>query len=279
MTVVQAIVLSIVQGLTEFFPISSSGHLVLVTWLLGWTDAGAVFDATAHLGSLLAVVVWSWRDWRSLIYDGVRGRPWLTTGANELKVASQLPARRLIIILIIGTVPVAVVGGLTGSDLFGAGWRTPVAAGVSLLITGAALVAIHLKANGQRQIGNLAVKDGVIVGLAQAVAIIPGISRSGITISAGRLLGLEHSAAVRFSFLLAVPTIAGAGLFSLIQGLTNPDINWSILGVVLVVSFGISFVAIQIVWRVIAKLGLLPFGVYALILGGAVLIYGLVRGF
>ncbi len=211
----QAIVLGVVQGLTEFIPVSSSGHLVLVPWLLHWQKPGLVFDTTLHLGTLAALVVYFWGDlWAILLswLRGWRGLRW------------QEPAGRLGWLLVVGTLP-AVVIGLLLEEQFEALFGQPRFVAVALLITGTVLA--FTERVSRRQIGpeKLGFGGALLVGLAQAAAITPGISRSGATIAAGLGLGLTRTGAARFSFLLGVPVIAGAGLSQLVQMVRGVEPN------------------------------------------------------
>ncbi len=202
----QALVLGIVQGATEFLPISSSGHLVLVPWLLGWENHGLAFDAMLHLGTLTAVVAFFWDDLRGLVAAAV-------LSLKERSLAGD-PRRKLAWCIGLGTVPAAVLG-LAFEDWFEALFAAPVCVGILLLVTGVLLSVSERwgrKALGLDQLGWL---DALMVGLGQALAIAPGISRSGATMSAGLWRGLRREAAARFSFLLSTPIILGAGVYKL----------------------------------------------------------------
>lgn len=192
--------MGIVQGLGEFLPISSTAHLVLVPWLFRWQDPGLVFDVALHLGTLLAVLAYFWRDWLGLVQNGLKG-----VGTREGK---------LFWLLVIGTLP-GVVAGLLLEHYAETVFRAPLLVGVMLIAMGLVLyVADHFGAR-TRGIYQAGWGDALLIGFSQAVAIIPGVSRSGATISAGRFLGLEREAATRFSFLLSTPIILGAGVVGL----------------------------------------------------------------
>jgi undecaprenyl-diphosphatase len=218
MTIIQSILLGLVQGLTEFIPISSSAHLIIVPWLFGWNDPALTslpFDVALHLGTLLAVLAYFASDWVRLIRAGV-------ASLVERKVGAD-PDRRLAWYLVIGCIPGAIVGVLAESkinDLFHAP-GTPIqpaamiAMAVIIALLGALLLAAERMARHTRTVEQMTLKDSILIGLAQALAVFPGVSRSGSTITAGLALGLERPAAARFSFLLSAPIIAGAGLKSL----------------------------------------------------------------
>jgi undecaprenyl-diphosphatase len=202
----QALVLGIVQGATEFLPVSSSGHLVLVPWLLGWENLGLAFDTMLHLGTLTAVVVFFWDDLRGLVAGAL-------FSLKERSLAGD-PRRKLAWCIVLGTVPAAVLG-FAFEDLFEALFAAPVYVGILLLATGVLLIIgerLGQKALGLDQLGWA---DALLVGLGQALAIAPGISRSGATMSAGLCRGLHREAAARFSFLLSTPIILGAGVYKL----------------------------------------------------------------
>jgi len=227
-TLVQALVLGIVQGATEFLPISSSGHLVLLPWLLGWPDPGLAFDAVVHWGTLVAVVLYFRhelviliRGWWVSVREGSLGP---NPAANAVHPFEAVEARRLPWLILIGTVP-AVAAGLLFEDWFTRLFARPVWVAGFLLVTGLLLVGAEgfqsrNQASKRGSVGSLAgltAFGAVVIGIAQALAIAPGISRSGATIAAGLLVGLTRPDAARFSFLLAIPVILGAGMLELLR--------------------------------------------------------------
>jgi undecaprenyl-diphosphatase len=206
--VVQAIIIGIVQGLTEFLPISSSAHLILLPPLLGWDDAllnSAFFDVMLHLGTLVALLVYFWRElWRLLA-------AWLTS-IRDHRIGADAE-RRLAWLLLVSVVPGAALGAL-GESFFDTFFRERLLVVCGLLVVGAAILFIAERAaRHTRALVDLRLRDAIIIGIAQALALFPGISRSGITISAGLFLGLERPAAARFAFLMATPIIFGAGVW------------------------------------------------------------------
>jgi undecaprenyl-diphosphatase len=218
--ILQAIILGIVQGATEFIPVSSSAHLIIVPWLFGWTDPALTslsFDVALHIGTLVAVLVYFAVDWIRLIRAFVQS-------LVQRKIGSD-PDRRLAWLVLLGTLPGAIVGVLAESkieQLFhtpGTPIRLPaiIAMAVIIAILGLALFLAERLVRHTRQLNGLSFKDTAIIGLAQALAVFPGVSRSGSTITAGLALGLKREAAARFSFLLSAPIIAGAGLKSLVE--------------------------------------------------------------
>ncbi|MGA9348693.1 MAG: undecaprenyl-diphosphatase UppP [Anaerolineae bacterium] len=206
MNIVQALVLGILQGATEFVPISSSGHLVLVPWLLDWAEPGLVFDTVVHWGTLVAILVVFWRDLVALARAWARSLVERNLGQTEARLAW---------LIIVGTLPAALIGFLW-EDFFESLFKSPGRVAALLLVTGAILAASERLGKRQRSLGDLNWLDSVLIGLAQGLAIAPGISRSGATIAMGLLRGVKREAAARYSFLLATPIIFGAGLLQLI---------------------------------------------------------------
>jgi undecaprenyl-diphosphatase len=201
MPLYQVVVLAVIQGLTEFLPISSTAHLYLTSWLLGWQTESLSFDIMLHLGTLIALVLYFLRDWIQIVAEGFG----IHVGHN-----SQLKENRgLLWLLAIGTVPVAVAGALLHKQAEGA-WRTPWVMGVMLIVIGILMWMAENAGRRQRDMASLTFGDAVAIGVAQALAVVPGTSRSGITISAGLFLNLDREAAARYSFLLATPAIGGA---------------------------------------------------------------------
>lgn len=209
MSLPQAIVLGIVQGLTEYLPISSSAHLVLVPWALGWEfepNAAFAFDVLVQLGTLLAVIVYFWKDLAQMlraVWTALRGRQ-----------AARDPYARLAVWIVLGTIP-AVLAGVALRDAVEAAFGNAVATSAFLLLTAALLLAAERIGKRLHALESLSWKDALWVGLAQALSIFPGISRSGATISAGMLRDLDRPAAARFSFLLSIPVMIGAGSLAL----------------------------------------------------------------
>jgi undecaprenyl-diphosphatase len=214
-SIIQAIVLGIVQGLTEFVPISSSAHLVIIPWLFKWSDPGIPFDVALHMGTLVALLWYFWADWVRLVRAGI-------ASIVERKIGNDI-YRRMAWFLVIGTIPGAIAGFLGESkieELFHKP-NTPntlgamVTMAVIIALLGAALFTAERIAKHLRGPDKLSLKDAVVIGLSQALAIFPGVSRSGSTITAGLALGLQRDTAARFSFLLSAPIMLGAGLKSL----------------------------------------------------------------
>ena len=219
-SIVQAIILGIVQGVTEFIPISSSAHLIVIPWFFGWEDPSInslAFDVSLHLGTLLAVLWFFYADWVRLIRAAI-------ASIRELRIGADSD-RRLAWLLVIGCIPGAIIGALAESKvehLFhepNQPHRTSamIAIALMLAVAGAIMLLADRLAKHQRDMDGLNLKDTLIIGFAQALAVFPGVSRSGATITAGLALGFKRPAAARFSFLLSAPIIAGAGLKSMLD--------------------------------------------------------------
>ena len=209
-TLLQAIVIGIVQGFTEFLPISSSAHLILIPQVLGWDDAflnSPAFVVMLHMGTLAALLVYFWRDLWTYLKAGL-------AALRDRRIGDD-PNRRMAVLLAASVIPAALVGVLL-EDFIDSFFRTNLMFVCGLLVVGAVILylADHL-ARHTREMTDLRVRDALGIGLAQALALFPGISRSGITISAGLFLGMKRDAAARFSFLMGTPIIAGAGLWKM----------------------------------------------------------------
>lgn len=222
MDIVQSIVLGVVQGLGEFLPISSSGHLIVIPWLLGWREHTLSFDVMLHAGTLFAVVVYFWKDWMTLIKEGI-----LSLKEKTLK---GVPQRKLFWFIVIASIPGAIIGKLL-EDKAETIFRSPFL--IAGTIGGFAIIFYLIDRFGRktRNLQALNLKDSILIGLSQALAIVPGISRSGITIACGLGLKLDRESSAKFSFLLATPIIFGATVIKLrdIFILTNGQQNISLL--------------------------------------------------
>lgn len=270
MTIIQAIILGLLQGATEFLPISSSGHLVLVPWLLGWDKASLTFDTIVHLGTLVAVVIYFQRD----IWQITRG---VLVTLQQRNLAD--PDGRLGWLIALGCVPAALFGLLL-EDFFESLFGAPLIVSCLLLITGLILLLSEKISQRLRQLEGIGVKDSLLIGLAQAAAIAPGISRSGATIAAGLALNIDREAAARFSFLLALPIILGAGLLklkdTLAEGVTSSEIGILVIGFVVAAVSG--YACIYFLLAYIRRHSLYIFTAYCWLFGIFCLIMVFVRG-
>ena len=264
-TWLQVIVLAIVQGLTEFLPISSSGHLVLVPSAAGWSDQGLAFDVAVHFGSLLAVCVY----FRDDIFALLRG------SGQLLALKSQTPESRMALAIGIGTVPAAIVG-LALAGWIEANLRSP--AVIVVTLSGYAIVMVLADRFGRRErsVANVSLVDAVVIGCAQALALVPGTSRSGVTISAARILGFDRLDAARFSFLLSVPVILLATIYEMGKLLMGDvSVAWLQLSIAALVAAVVAYASIDFFMRFVSRIGLLPFALYRLLLA-TILLYVLV---
>jgi len=259
----QVIVLALVQGLTEFLPISSSAHLVLPPLLLGWPDQGLGFDVAVHVGTLSAVV-WYYRE--ELLRMATA---WL----RSLVGGGASDDSRLVWYLALATVPAVLVGLVAGAWIEGELRNIPVIATTTLLF-GFLLGVADRRAPPPERGSPLTLCRALLIGLAQAMSPVPGVSRSGVTITAALLLGIDRQQAARFSFLLSIPIIAGAGLFKGWEfAHSNTPVDWAALGVGVLLSGVTAYLCIGVFLRFLDRVGLMPFVWYRVVL--ALLLYGL----
>jgi undecaprenyl-diphosphatase len=256
---VQAVVLGLVQGITEFLPISSTAHLRITPALLHWKDAGAAYTAVLQLGTLAAVVGFFIRELLSMI--GALLDPARRHGAE---------ARRLIY-MIVGTIPVGIAGLLFKHAIEGQ-LRSLNVIATSLIVVGLLMAFVEKTASHRRSIDDMNMRDALLIGLAQALAIVPGVSRSGITLVAAMALGLRRDAAARFSFLLSVPAVAAAGIFELPKVLKSSDLSGAPLAIGLVVAAVSGYLSIAWLLRFLRSRTTIPFVVYRVAMGAALLV-------
>ena len=240
MPLFQVVVLAVIQGATEFLPISSTAHLILAPWLLGWTDPGLTFDVALHLGTLLAVVVYFFRTWLQVIAQGIG----MSYGDDEM--LRQNPG--LLWLLVVGSIPVGICGLLFEKQVE-SNWRSPLVIGAMMVAVGALMWVAERSGRRSRDIRAINLIDSVAIGLAQALALVPGTSRSGITITAGLFRNLDRVASARFSFLLATPVIAGAAAKKLYDVMKHGGIPADMhtpfaLGIVLSSVTGLAVIAL-----------------------------------
>jgi undecaprenyl-diphosphatase len=248
--VLTAALWGLIQGLTEFLPVSSSGHLVLVPAVFGFEAPGLAASVMLHLGTLVAVVAYYRRDLLKLLH--LRRDP---------------EARRILGLLVIGSIPAAIVG-FTLADTIDAVFYKPWLVAVTLMVTGVVLLFAMAVGRGLRRLPEGRWADALVVGLAQAFALLPGISRSGMTITAGMAQGFRREEAARYSFLLSIPAIAGAALVDGIDLAQTGGFSWELL-VGMAVAAVVGYLAIAGLLRVLQRVGLLPFALYCLGAGAA----------
>jgi len=260
----QAVVLGVIQGLTEFLPISSSAHLRIFPELFGWGDPGAAFTAVVQIGTELAVLIYFWRDiWRI-------ASTWLKSLVRP-EYRGQLDAR-MGWFIILGSVPIVILG-IALKDTIETEFRSLWIIGTMLIVMGIVLGIADKVGSTDKTLKQLTLRDAIFMGLAQALALIPGVSRSGATLSMGRFLGYDRETATRYAFLLAIPAVIGAGVFQL-KDIPNGEnlYGWGPTIVATVVSFIVGYAAIAWLLRYVTTHSYTPFVIYRIVLGAATLI-------
>lgn len=257
----QAVFLAFMQGITEFLPISSSGHLVLAPNVLGWDDQGLSFDVAVHVGSMLAIVGYFRDDFRAL-FRAVGNR-----GKNESSFHLGLVGW-----LAVATIPVGIVA-LTLGEIVETTLRNPRSVAAALIFFGLILWWADNASQRTRDVSDMNWRDALLIGCAQAIALIPGTSRSGITITAGLILGLTREAAARFSFLMAVPVICLAGGWKTVELIRSPlTVDWMAMIIGLIASMITAYACIHWFLKYLRRFSLLPFVIYRVMLGIVLLI-------
>jgi undecaprenyl-diphosphatase len=263
MSTLEAIVLGLVQGLTEFLPISSSGHLRIVPALLGWEDPGAGFTAVIQLGTMAAVLIYFRADlWRI-------AAAWLRELRVPIRQASQ--EAKLGWFIVLGTIPISIFGFIF-KDQIESGARSLYLIGSALILFSFVMVAAERVGTRQRDLDGMNGRDGLFIGMAQALALIPGVSRSGATISAGLFRGFDRVAAARYSFLLSVPAVVLSGLFELRKVGENGSPSAAATVIATLVAFVTGYLAIAWLLRYLSTHTLEIFVIYRIALGALVLV-------
>jgi len=261
MTIEQIIAIAVVQGITEFLPISSSGHLILLPNIMHWPDQGIVVDVMTHLGTLLAVLIYFWRDvWRLMV------------GALELLKGHVTDDGKLAVYIVLATIPAIAFGiflkKLGYTDLE----RNVAVVAWNTILYGILMMIADIVGPQKRTIANMTLGAALLIGVAQALALIPGTSRSGVTMTAARFLGFTRPDSARFSFLLAIPATAGAIVFTIGdalasgEGITMDAVHAAIL------TFVAGILAIAFLMNLIRRISFLPFVLYRMVLGGFLLV-------
>lgn len=270
---IEAIILGLIQGLTEFLPISSSAHLRIAgEFLPSATDPGATFTAITQLGTELAVILYFRKDIVRII-----GR-WFrhfgsSKGAHAVNIPKDDPDVRLGWLIIIGTIPIVIIGFLA-QDTIRSVFRDLWLIAIVLIVFGIILGLADLLAPRVRELNQMTYGHGIIIGLAQVLALIPGVSRSGSTMTAGRLLGYTRPAAARYGFLLAIPAVFGSGLYELVHSFGEPEgaYGYPETLVATVVAFVVGYAVIAFLMRYIEKRSFLPFVIYRILLGTTLIV-------
>jgi undecaprenyl-diphosphatase len=261
MSIEQIIVLALIQGTTEFLPISSSGHLILVPALTGWPDQGILADVMVHMGSFFAVIVYFWRDCVNLLM-----------GSIDLLRGRENPWGRMAMLILLGTIPAVVFGVILDKTGFmGTVRHMPQIVAWNAIIFGSLLYLCDRYGHSIRRMSDMTLWPALIIGVAQAIAIIPGTSRSGITMTAARALGFERPEAARFSFLLGIPAIAGAGMLKIGDAISSGEAISLDVGLMAVLTFFVALGTITILMKLVRHVTFLPFAIYRILLGAALL--------
>lgn len=259
MDLYQAIVLALMQGFTEFLPISSSAHLILVPQMVeSWDDQGLAFDVAVHVGTLSAVMLYFRREITEMGVDWV----------NSLKSRKQTMNSRLAWAVLLGTIPVG-LAGLIFKDYIELNLRSPTVIAITTIGFGLLLWFADITGKRHRDEYTISIFDVIVIGCAQALALIPGTSRSGATMTAGLLLGLSREASARFSFLLSIPVIVLAGGLKMLDLIKQAaPVDWSLMIIGTVLAGVTAYLCIHYFLALLDRIGMLPFVIYRLILGG-----------
>ena len=273
MSFIEAIILGLVQGLTEFLPISSSAHLRIVgEFLPSSTDPGATFTAITQLGTEAAVIIYFWKDITRII-----GRWFRSFGSRGATSASGIPKNdpdvRLGWLIIIGTIPIVLLGYLAQSYIRDQ-WRSLWITATVLILFGIVLGLADWLGKKTKPIEQMSYRSGITIGLAQMLALVPGVSRSGATTSAGLALGYSRPATARFAFLLAIPAVFGSGLYELVHSFGEPEgaYGYAETAVATAIAFVVGYIVIAFLMKYISTHSFLPFVVYRILLGVAVIV-------
>jgi undecaprenyl-diphosphatase len=265
MEYIESIVLGLAQGLGEFLPISSSGHLVILPWLFDFSDPGLAFDVALHWGTLIAVIAYFWKDWIRLLKS-------LFSAEKNSSLVKQ--DRKLIGFIIVASIPGALFGYLL-DDWAETSFRTPLLVATTLSIMGIFLAVADKKGKARRDFNEITLFDAIVIGLSQAVAIIPGVSRSGATITMALFRNINRGAAAKFSFLLSAPIILGAGLVKLPEIISEGISSSIIIGTLVAAISG--FISIKYLLRYVQTKNYSPFVWYRIIFAAIIIIVYFIR--
>lgn len=265
MALYHLLLLAILQGITEFLPISSSGHLILLPTLTGWDDQGQVIDVAAHIGTLAAVIVYFWRD----VKDGLIGLPRVCRGKIDT------PGARLAFLLILATIPVVVVGLILNLTGLSDAMRSVKVIGWTMLIFGIVLYWADQTGGTAKTDADWSLRDAIVMGLWQAVALIPGTSRSGITITAARQLGYDREGGAKLAMLMSIPTIAASGVLLGAEVAANADAQAARDGgIAALFAFVSALAALSLMMRLLKSVSFTPYVIYRIMLGVVLLVVG-----
>ncbi|MEZ5565491.1 MAG: undecaprenyl-diphosphate phosphatase [Gammaproteobacteria bacterium] len=262
MDLLQALVLAVVQGLTEFWPISSSGHLILIPRLMGWTDQGLAFDVALHFGTLIAVMLYFRREVLAVPREMLR---------QFFRQAHNAADAHLGWAVLVATIPAGIVG-LLFKGYVEAELRSPLLIAGTTAFFGALMWITDWRRGAVNDERNITLSRALLVGCAQALALIPGTSRSGITITASLFLGLSREAATRFSFLMSIPIILAASLLEGFEMVTGSEpVAWGLVAAGVATAALTAYFCISVMLRIVGRIGMAPFAIYRLLFAGALL--------
>ncbi|QUL37105.1 undecaprenyl-diphosphate phosphatase [Erythrobacter sp. JK5] len=263
MTFLQLLIIAVVQGITEFLPISSSGHLILIPFLTDFPDQGPMIDVAVHVGSLLAIIIYFWRDALGLAKGG-----FATIGLGDDPLQ-----RRLFLWVLVGTIPAVALGLFLKLGGFLEGFRSTDLVATNLIVYGVLLGLADRFGRQEKSFEDVTLRDAILVGLAQALALIPGTSRSGSTMTAARALGYKRVEAARFSFLLAIPAVAGAGLLAVLD-LAEASVQMQADALIAgVMTFVAAFLTMAFLMNFLKRASMLVFVAYRIAMGCALLYF------
>lgn len=263
MTFFQQLLIALVQGISEFLPVSSSGHLILIPHLTNFPDQGPMIDVAVHVGSLAAIVIYFWRD----VVGLARG------GFATIGIGKDPLQRKLFLWVLVGTIPAVVVGLFLKLNGYMEGFRITHLVGANLIIYGILLGLADHFGKQEKSFEDVTLRDAIIVGLAQALALVPGTSRSGATMTAARALGYKRVEAARFSFLLAIPAVAGAGLLAVLDlAEASSQMQWDAL-VTGVLTFIVAFATMAFLMKFLKRASMMVFVIYRVAIGAALLAF------
>lgn len=276
MSTLQAIILGLIQGVGEFLPISSSGHLVVLPYIFGWDYQGLNFDIALHFGTVLAIIIYFWRDWLAIISSGIQqfnNEQSARAESDNNETIKQYPSN-LFWIILVASIPAAIAGYFL-QNLAEHALRNPLLVAIFLAVFGLILWLADAASSGDKKIKDIGYLKGFIVGIAQAVALFPGVSRSGVTATAGMFLGLSRKTAMRLSFLLATPAMIGAFLLTL-KDFQTSTINFAFI-LAIFVSAVSGFLSIKFLLKFLEKHGFAGFAIYRLALAAIIIALYFIR--
>ncbi len=267
MSILQAIILGVVQGLTELLPISSSAHLYIIPWVLGWTNSASfneafeAFDVALHAGTLLAIVIFFFKDWIKLIVGGF----------NQVVKKEKTFEGKMFWYLVLATIPGGAIGFILDKFLEDV-LTTPIIIGIALIVMGIVLYVVDKKAKSETEYEDMTLKQTFLIGLSQALAFIPGVSRSGVTMTTGRLLGVKRESVAKYSFLLSTPIVAGATLYKLKDFVISVPFFVGIFA-----SFVVGIFVIKFLMNYLKKGSFKGFAIYRVIVGILIIALWIIR--